>query len=311
MKPILSILFLLLIQASSQGQSFSGYANGRFVGEGGSSVARLANIYDGETILPTGAGPHAYRFDATISNRTATLHAVSITYSATLIWATTPPSPIENSPRLDLTLTTTFSTDAVGLTATRSANIWALPKYHLPTLQLTGAYRDPAHPEQNKDIAAIFTNDLTAPAQNNSLRFDRANQITWGTGTATLPTGAQYHNFLPDAPIKVADRVAITKIRFWEPGFYVAKQTPDLTSDGIVDGADFLEWQRSNQEAYTLALWKQAYESPTAASVPEPTSLSLASIAILLAATAATRVNDRRTLAQVVIQNRVLVPAVR
>jgi hypothetical protein len=72
----------------------------------------------------------------------------------------------------------------------------------------------------------------------------------------------------------------------------------DFNADGIVDGADFLTWQRgSDPTSQDLALWQGSFgqtsggASGQIASVPEPTSLSLA------AAVACMAIVSRRRLA--------------
>ena len=65
--------------------------------------------------------------------------------------------------------------------------------------------------------------------------------------------------------------------------------TGDFDSDGDVDGADFLEWQRSDGTPTGLSDWQGAYP-PAAASasfgaVPEPATFGLLSLAMLLIST--------------------------
>jgi len=63
----------------------------------------------------------------------------------------------------------------------------------------------------------------------------------------------------------------------------------DFDTDGDVDGADFLKWQRDLGDATNLALWEDnfgataatATASASANAVPEPSSLLLASVSVL------------------------------
>lgn len=49
----------------------------------------------------------------------------------------------------------------------------------------------------------------------------------------------------------------------------------DLDYNGLVDGADFLEWQRSDGSVETLDAWKAAMTPPPVASIPEPSALAI------------------------------------
>ena len=64
-----------------------------------------------------------------------------------------------------------------------------------------------------------------------------------------------------------------------------ASDPGDFDSDGDVDGADFLEWQRTDATVAGLSDWQAGYPSATLSSlsaVPEPASLGLISLAMLL-----------------------------
>lgn len=56
----------------------------------------------------------------------------------------------------------------------------------------------------------------------------------------------------------------------------------DLNYDGVIDGTDFLTWQRIDGSATTLAQWESAFNSAnTVLSIPEPSSLVLIIILLL------------------------------
>lgn len=58
--------------------------------------------------------------------------------------------------------------------------------------------------------------------------------------------------------------------------FAIAMTNPaDVDVNGVVDGADFLAWQRGDRSAETLAAWTAAMEPPATVSAPEPAAASL------------------------------------
>ena len=66
-----------------------------------------------------------------------------------------------------------------------------------------------------------------------------------------------------------------------------ANDPGDFDSDGDVDGADLLEWQRTDGSAAGLTAWQSGYPGAVGASagisaVPEPASIGLLSLAMLL-----------------------------
>ena len=70
----------------------------------------------------------------------------------------------------------------------------------------------------------------------------------------------------------------------WEAGFGVGTFSGDFNSDGNVDARDFLAWQR-NPSSGKLEYWSSNYGltlTSNASTVPEPSALALAPIALLL-----------------------------
>ena len=57
----------------------------------------------------------------------------------------------------------------------------------------------------------------------------------------------------------------------------------DFNNDGLVDGRDFLKWQRDGGSQAELMDWENSYGALTAniATVPEPTSLALLAVGVL------------------------------
>jgi hypothetical protein len=52
-----------------------------------------------------------------------------------------------------------------------------------------------------------------------------------------------------------------------------AAPNADVNGDGVVDGADFLAWQRGAADALTLAFWRAQFgAAPASAAVPEPSA---------------------------------------
>ena len=65
---------------------------------------------------------------------------------------------------------------------------------------------------------------------------------------------------------------------FTQVSFAAACGDGDFDCNGIVDGLDFLKWQRDDGSAASLALWEANYATPlvaAVASVPEPSSAAL------------------------------------
>jgi hypothetical protein len=100
-----------------------------------------------------------------------------------------------------------------------------------------------------------------------------------------------------------ADTISLTAFtqRFAQTG--PATQTGDFSGDRIVDGTDFLRWQRGQSpnplSAQDLTTWRNNFGKsivavPAATAIPEPTACSLLLVAMTAAATAAARRGCRR-----------------
>ncbi|QDS98478.1 hypothetical protein [Adhaeretor mobilis] len=83
------------------------------------------------------------------------------------------------------------------------------------------------------------------------------------------------------------DNVSVTAASTGDP-------TGDFDNDGDVDGADFLEWQRSIGTPTALSAWQAEYGDggpsvASAANVPEPSTLGMSSLALLVCLSGAVR----------------------
>jgi hypothetical protein len=70
--------------------------------------------------------------------------------------------------------------------------------------------------------------------------------------------------------------------------FNFAPLVGDFNNDGLVDGSDFLSWQRTEGTPADLSDWQTNYgyakgqNDPAVVSVPEPTSWMLLALALLM-----------------------------
>lgn len=119
----------------------------------------------------------------------------------------------------------------------------------------------PIQDDETINLTVLADSTLDA---NGSVTF-RLN-FTGGEGVSGSPKNG-HHLFL--------DNVGVTGLTVGLPG--------DFNSDGNVDGADFLEWQRNGGTATSLSAWQSNYgayaqATSSTAVVPEPSSVVLATI---------------------------------
>ena len=112
--------------------------------------------------------------------------------------------------------------------------------------------------------AVMFIGDFAGTAlSDNALWVDNVLVEIFADGAAEAASDITVSNPNPDGPAGI-------------PG--------DFDGNGVVDGLDFLKWQRDDGSAAGLALWEANYPTPLSAistAVPEPSSVLLLLIGVL------------------------------
>lgn len=113
--------------------------------------------------------------------------------------------------------------------------------------------------------------------------FELLPSADWQSISLPFDAGSGYDYLIFSFGAVVQDEViGPDRFAFDNISYEAAPITPgDFDQDGDVDGADFLEWQRNDGSAVSLADWQSNYgpSALSASSVPEPTSLILIGLA--------------------------------
>lgn len=281
------VIAVLASTASAQPIRFKGSAVTNTRGSAPRNQAGVI-IFDGDYAgnLSLPLNELLWKFDISTDGQSVTIHDMSATYDGTI--------QINPLVSVDLTLKASITNKTVDINPTTST-VWKVQSHDFESIAVSGVYHGLG---LTKSFAGVLPKYWLTDGQLGLLDFAAwPNSLSWNAQTVTAAS-TNYSNeqraFAADSSngwIGVEPYLHIRQVQIWEPvAVHLTAEasssgTADINSDGFVDGADFLHWQRSGGTAQQLELWKQQFgTAPVATSIPEPTAATLAMMGIGLTA---------------------------
>lgn len=223
-----------------------------------------------------------WEFDISTDGQSVTIHDMTATFAGTI--------QINPLVSIDLNLKASITEKTVDINPT-TTTVWRVQHHEFTSMSVSGLYKGLG---LTKSFSGSLADSSSSTFELGLLDFAKwPSELSWNA-QAVSSSGSSYSNewrvFSASSQngwIGVEPYLHIRQVQIWEPVSAVlaaipsAADTADFNHDGMVDGADFLKWQRDDRSALTLDKWKQQFGTTAAVTaVPEPSSVVLTILAL-------------------------------